>query len=130
MATLTLEQINKIERDAVRRDTPVIARYLQDNLGQKITAYLSGVNDVKLVGKWASGKSEPRDLTKLRLRTAYQVARLIITAYGADTAKAWFFGTNSRLGDQAPARLLRQAESLDKIPNIVPVAKAFSTTAA
>ena len=36
---------------------------------------------------------------------------MISEAYDADTAKAWLFGTNTRLDDQAPIEVLRTARS-------------------
>jgi hypothetical protein len=42
----------------------------------------------------------------MRLREGYKAARLIVAAYGDDSAKAWFFGSTTRLGDEAPAYVL------------------------
>jgi hypothetical protein len=59
------------------------------------------------------------------LREGYQAARLLVSAYGDETAKAWFFGSNTRLDDQAPAYVLRHAKSWDEQRLIVPAARAF-----
>jgi hypothetical protein len=100
-----------------------IAASLQHHLGQRVTAYLSGTNDPKMVGRWARSKAKPRELAELRLRAAYPPATLISAAYGSDTARAWFFGTNSRLGDEAPAYLLRHGEP--PFRDLLPAARAF-----
>ncbi|MEK8172294.1 hypothetical protein NKH77_32555 [Streptomyces sp. M19] len=34
-----------------------IARFLQDNLGQRLTARIAHISDPKQVGRWASGTS-------------------------------------------------------------------------
>lgn len=113
----TLERSSKIESIAE------IAAVLQQHLGQRVTAYLSGVKDPKMVGRWARGKAKPRELAELRLRAAYPAAELLADAYGPGTARAWFFGTNSRLGDEAPAYLLRHGEP--PFRDLLPAARAF-----
>ncbi len=127
MPMLTLDP-ETIERESVQTDIAAIARYLQESLGQKITAYLSGLTDAKVVGKWARGEAKPKGFAETRLRHAYQVAKLIVDAYDADTARAWLFGCNTRLGDRAPALVLRYAGTPDGLASIVPTARAFAAT--
>src|SRR5437868_11539768 len=38
-----------------------VVGYLQEHLGQKATAYLSGVDNVRLVGRWVQGKAQPEE---------------------------------------------------------------------
>ena len=77
--------------------------------------------------KWIEGGAEPKgQITRLRLRDAYRATRLIVAAYDNATAEAWFFGSNSRLDDEAPAWVLRHARSLDDLRMVVPAAKAFA----
>ena len=45
-------------------------RFLQDNLGQRLTARITNINDPRQVGKWASGDSVPRQEAEDRLRAA------------------------------------------------------------
>lgn len=125
MPLLTLDP-QVVEREAVQAEIAAIARYLQDTLGQKITAYLSGLTDAKVVGKWARGEAKPKGFAETRLRHAYQVAKLIVDAYDANTARAWLFGCNTRLGDRAPAMVLRNADSPDGLASVVPTARAFA----
>lgn len=59
--------------------------------------------------------------TDLRLREGYKVVRmrravrlpvaadLIVESFDEKTARAWLFGTNTRLDDAAPVDVLRQA---------------------
>jgi hypothetical protein len=115
----------RIEREATTQAISHIAKYLQENLGQKITSYLSGVDHAKTVGLWVTGQSEPRDLPKTRLRCAYQAARLLIEAYDGETARAWFFGSNLLLDDEAPAYILRHGTTPDDFRLIIPAARAF-----
>lgn len=113
----------KVERAAKVESIDRIAASLQKRLGQRVTAYLSGVKDPKMVGRWAKGTVKPREVAEHRLRAAYPAAELIAEAYGADTARAWFFGTNSRLGDEAPGYLLRHGEP--PFRDLLPAARAF-----
>ncbi len=112
-----------IEREATTLGISRIAGYLQDHLGQKITAYLAGNDNAKTVGLWISGKVEPRDLPKTRLRYAYQAARLLVEAYDDEIAKAWFFGSNTLLDDEAPAYVLRHGTTPDDLRLVIPAAR-------
>jgi hypothetical protein len=124
-ATLSEVKTRSLEHEARVMKIEQIASFLQDALGQKITAYLSGLKDPKVVGLWARGRAEPRDLPRQRLRCAYEAARMLIEAYGEDTARSWFFGTNTRLDDEAPAYLLRHVQTPEDMRFIVPAARAF-----
>ena len=103
-----------------------VIAYLQKHLGQRMTAYISGVKDPKMVSRWIARQNLPRDESQMRLREGYQAARLLIDAYGEETAKAWLFGSNAELGSQAPAYMLRQARSWEDMREIVPAARAFA----
>jgi hypothetical protein len=76
-----------------------------------MTAFLAGLSDVKQIGHYARADGpEPRAAVAQRLRHGYKVVRMISDAYDAETAKAWLFGTNTRLDDEAPIEVLRTAE--------------------
>ena len=113
-----------IHREAIAQRVPEIAGYLQQHLGQHVTAYLAGLNDPKMVGRWIQNRCAPRELSEFRLREGYQAARLLVTAYGDQAARAWFFGTNSFLG-RAPAAVLRAAETPDETREVVAAAQSF-----
>lgn len=127
--TMTAGKLEQIERDAATTKLPKVASYLQDTLGQKLTAYVAGLTDPKSVGAWIRGVNDPRDTTVMRLRCAYQAVRMLVEAYDADTAKAWLLGTNTRLNDEAPAYLLRNAQAVDDLRQLVPTARAFAGSA-
>jgi hypothetical protein len=129
LAVLTPNKVQQIEREAATTKLPKIAEYLQDTLGQKLTAYVAGLVDPKAVGSWIRGENDPRTPSDMRLRYAYQVVRMLVEAYDAETAKAWLFGTNTRLNDEAPAYLLRNAQKVDDLRSLVPTARAFAGSA-
>jgi hypothetical protein len=116
----------KVSDEATRLGIDEIAGYLQRQLGQKLTAYLAGVTDPKMVGRWAAGRAQPRDERAMRLRDAFKATRLISEAFGPTTAKAWWVGSNTRLDDQAPAAIVRRAADPDALRFVVPAARAFA----
>ena len=124
--TVEASSPEQIEIDAVRMSTADIAAYLQEHLGQKFTAYLSGLNHAKTVGQWAAGKVTPRRIAGLRLRHAYQAVRLLVRAFGDETAIAWLFGINSQLGDEAAAFVLRHASLPEEMTPVVLAARSFA----
>jgi len=116
-----------VERESITASVAEITAFLAEHLGRQATAYIAGVKNAAQVAKWIEGDTPPKGhVTRLRLRDAYRAARLIVSAYDDATAEAWFFGSNSRLDDEAPAWILRNARSLDDLRMVVPAAKAFA----
>jgi hypothetical protein len=98
------------------------AAFLQDALGQKLVAYMVGVEDPKTVGRWASDKRLPKDLeVERRLRDAHQIFRLLLTKESPHTVRAWFVGLNPQLDDESPAAAIRDGRTRD----VLVAAKAF-----
>lgn len=122
MAVLDVEAI---ERASKTEKLSGIVRYLNDQLGTQATAYIAGLKDAKMIARWLEG-TDPRPLARHRLRYSYSAARMIREAYDTPTVEAWFFGSNSRLDDEAPAWLIRNAESVEDLRPIIPAAKAFA----
>jgi hypothetical protein len=123
--TVTPAGPEEVSAEAVRLPITDVAKFMRQHLGQRMTAYISGVNDPKMVARWIAGQSMPRDHSQRRLREGYQAARLLVNAYGDETAKAWFFGSNTHLDHEAPAYILRRARSWEELRVIVPAARAF-----
>lgn len=122
--TLTLDP-RIVEREAVTIGFPEVAGWLQEHLGQQLTAYLAGLRDANVVGRWRRG-NPPRATAEFRMRTAYTAARMLVDAFGVKTTRAWFLGSNSRLDDEAPAWLLRHAGDPGDVRFLVPAARAFA----
>jgi hypothetical protein len=115
-----------VSEEATRLPIGDVASYLQEQLGQKLTAYVAGVTDPKMVGRWAAGKAQPRDEREMRLRDAFKATKMLVAAFGAQTAKAWWVGSNTRLDDRAPAAIVRGATDPDMLRFVVPAARAFA----
>jgi hypothetical protein len=90
-----------------------IASFLQEVLGQKLVAYIAGVNDVKAVSRWASGQRHPRPESESRLRGAYQVFQMLQAEESPHTVRAWFMGLNPQLDDISPAAALSEGSLRD-----------------
>src|SRR5512142_1541237 len=100
----TLEQA--VYGQAARTPIAQVAAYLQDVLGQRLTAVIAETRDAKAVGKWARGQRAPQPDAELRLRHAFQIVQLLVQSESAETVRAWFVGMNPDLEDEAPAVVL------------------------
>ncbi|TQJ37775.1 XRE family transcriptional regulator (plasmid) [Streptomyces sp. NBC_00080] len=89
-------------RDMTEQALGDIAKFFQEQYSQRVTAILAGVDDPKQVGRWIRGEHQPRYDSELRLRTAYQVFRIITRAENAHIARAWMIGLNPQLDDESP----------------------------
>lgn len=128
MTALTASAADRLDRDAAVLPPGEMAAYLQAQLGQRMTAFLAGVADAKQIGRYARpGGPIPRSAVANRLRHGYKVVRMISDAYDASTAKAWLFGTNTRLDDQAPIELLRVADSPEQFTAVVRAARQLAS---
>jgi hypothetical protein len=126
--TLTAHAAEQLERDATVLDPSEIATYLQSQLGQRMAAHLVGLSDTRQIGRYAHADGpDPSATTERRLREAYKVVRMIAEAYDAKTAKAWLFGTNSRLDDEAPIELLGQATETAELTAVIRAARQFAS---
>lgn len=127
MATLIDPRV--IEDELARASNAHVAEQLQDLLGQKNAAYLAGLKDAKQVGRWIKAGKVPSDRAVRKLRCALYVTRLLADSYDVETAKAWLWGSNSRLAYDAPAYVIRHAPDADELQPLVPAAIAFISDA-
>jgi hypothetical protein len=124
MTVLTAPQSELLDREASTLPIGEVATFLQDRLGQRMTAFLGGLTDAKQIGRYARASGpEPRAAVAQRLRHGYKVVRIINETYDTDTAKAWLFGTNTRLDDHAPIELLRTAEKPEQFTAVIRAAR-------
>ncbi len=93
---------------AVSFEIKDIARYLEEALGQKLVAFLAGVNDTNRVGRWSQGKQAPRIEAERRLRAAFQIFHLLLGGDGPEVVRAWFIGMNPQLDDDPPVQAIRE----------------------
>jgi hypothetical protein len=103
----------------------MLAAYLSEHLTQDLTAYIAGVDDEELVGRWISGETEPEPLPLGRLRAAYEATRYIMNRYDGETAQSWFSGMNPWLDDEAPGYVLRHSDNPEIWESVVDAAGDF-----
>ncbi len=115
--------IDQLHRAAMAAPVSEVAGLLQELLSRRLTAYIAGVKDGKTVTRWATGEvTDIRDYeTEQRLRTAYEVAQLLLSDDSARTVRAWFIGLNPQLGDVAPAEAIREG----RLRDVLAAARAF-----
>ena len=109
---------------AMRMALPALVGSLQDVLGQRLVAVISGVRDAKAVGKWARGERTPHPDAEQRLRHAFHVVQLLLQSESAGTIRAWFMGMNPELDDRSPALAIA-----DQPEEVLQAARAFLTHA-
>jgi hypothetical protein len=116
--------VHQVHRQATAAPVSEIARTLQEVLSRRLTAFIAGVGDARTVSRWASGEvTEIRDVwMEQRLRTAYEIAQLLLTYDAVQTVKAWFIGLNPQLGDLSPAEALREG----RLKETLSAARAFT----
>lgn len=113
----------RAHQETVRAAAREMAAALQGLFGQRIVAFMTGIEDPKAVGRWARGERTPRDDAEQRLRAAYQITQILTLADSAETARAWFIGMNPHFADRAPFAIL--GEDPARAPQVLAAAKAF-----
>jgi hypothetical protein len=114
----------QVHRQATLAPVSEVVGLLQELLSRRLTAFIAGVNDGKTVTRWASGEVETiRDHEmEQRLRTTYEIARLLMTGDAPRTVKAWFIGLNPQLDDTSPAEAIREG----RLREALAAARAFT----
>lgn len=120
---MTATDATQVHRQAVEASLKEIASRLQELLTRRLTAYIAGVDSGKTVSRWASGQvTEIRNqATELRLRTAYEIALVLLGQDSPQTVRAWFIGLNPQLDDVSPAQAIHD----DQLKAALAAARAF-----
>ncbi|BCP14279.1 XRE family transcriptional regulator [Mycobacterium paraintracellulare] len=128
MPVLTVPAAQRLDDEAATRSIREIAAYLQDAVGQRVAAALAGLADAKQIGRYGRESGpEPHGATERRLREGYKVVRMIVDAYDTKTARAWLFGTNTRLDDRAPIEVLGAATDTAEFAMVVRAARQVAS---
>ena len=128
MSVLTTVAAERLDADAATLSIGEIASYLQGTVGQRIAAALAGLGDAKQIGRYArTDGPQPQTTTERRLREGYKVVRMLVDAYDDKTARAWLFGTNTRLDDRAPIEVLGDATTTAEFASVVQAARQVAS---
>lgn len=106
--------------DAMRLPTKDVATQLQDGLGQKMVAHMTGKKNPQTVATWATG-TKPHAATEQLLRDILQIFLLLRTVDSVHTTRAWFVGKNPNLQYKAPALAIAEGH----VDDALAAAKAF-----
>lgn len=104
--------IAQVYREALRVSPAEGAAVLRAVLTPRLAAYVTGVDATRTVARWACGETARlRADHATRLRTAYEIVRLLERAHESPTTiQAWFLGMNPILDDRSPARALHEGD--------------------
>jgi hypothetical protein len=110
--------VNRLHRQSLEAPVREVVALLQDLLSRRLTAYIAGVKSGRSITRWASGEiTDIRDPeVEQRLRTAYEIALLLLEHDSRQVVRTWFIGLNPDLGDIPPVEMLRRGhlrETLD-----------------
>ena len=112
-------------RRAVQAPFSEIVAELTQILGKKLTAYIGGVKDTRVIERWMHGGVEPYGDAVQRVKLAYQIAKTLSEHDHARVVQAWFTGLNPELQDRTPIRLIRE-EDVEKVgPELLNAMRAF-----
>ena len=111
-------------REALSLAWPEVIKRLREIVGLKLTAYITGIDDVRVLDSWING-TEPFGDVEERLRFTYQVVRTLSQHDSPRIVQAWLTGVNPELGDRVPLRVLRNGDLATVAPEILGAARAF-----
>ena len=112
-------------RRSIQAPFAEIVAELVEILGKKLTAYVGGVKDTRVVERWTQGRVDPYRDADQRIRLAYQIAKTLSEHESARVVQAWFTGLNPELQDRTPIRLLKE-EDVEKVgPELLNAMRAF-----
>jgi hypothetical protein len=103
-----LKRWQMAHRRAMEVPVNELASTLQDLLTRQLTTRIAGVKDGKTITRWVNGQiTEIRDFeVEQRLRTAYEIAQILLASAEPTTVKAWFIGLNPLLDHTSPVESL------------------------
>lgn len=106
-------------------DDGEIVRQARDILGARLTAYIAGVQETRMVRAWADGTASPSHGVAQRLRLAHRIAVEIAQHEGNEVTQAWFMGMNPLLDDMSPAQTIRESHPGTVQSTIASAAQSF-----
>lgn len=97
-------------RESVHAAVPDMAAKLQELIGQRLVAYVTGSRSNKTVARWATGDNTPNPEGNSKLRALYRTVLILDTEEPAEAIRAWLTSPNPILGDEVPAEVLRAGD--------------------
>lgn len=97
-------------KSSVLAATPEMAAKLQETVGQRLVAYVTGSRSSKTVARWASGDNAPQQQGEAKLRALFRTVLILSASETPETVRAWMSSANPDLGDEVPAEVLRTGD--------------------
>jgi len=94
-------------------------------LGKKLTAYIAGVKETRVIDRWIREGVSPYGDAESRVRLAYHIAKTLSKHDSPRVVQAWFTGLNPELEDRIPARLLKEEDVHQVGPELLNAMRAF-----
>jgi hypothetical protein len=128
VAAFTVSAAERLDDEAAMRSVRDIAAYLKETVGQRVAAAIAGLSDAKQIGRYTrEGGPRPHETAERRLREGYKVVRMLADTYDDKTARAWLFGTNTRLDDNAPIEVLGAACTTAEFATVLRAARKVAS---
>lgn len=122
LVSVSMTDFSQVHASAMRVDVHTVAQFLQETLGQRITAVACGLKDPKTIGRWARGEVPRSEEAERRLRDLFHVTRILLLHDTDRTARAWILGANPQLDDQSPLERLHAGD----FRSVLEAARAFA----
>jgi hypothetical protein len=101
----------EIETEVYRLPIETVVKRLASLAGVVVTGTVGNVKNERSVRQWVAGDRRPD--REPQLRFALRIANMIAVTCGPLVVQSWFKGSNTSLGDRAPAMVLRDDFSED-----------------
>lgn len=103
---------NAAKKRAQKEPLTHIAAFLQEILGQRLTAYSADVRNAPLINRLANGEEgEISPRSEELLRSTYTVTLFLRGFEAPETIRAWMIGMDPCLDDQAPVTCLQAGQT-------------------
>jgi hypothetical protein len=90
-----------------------------------MVAILGDVKSTRSVRQWVAGEVPPAQDS--RLRSALQIADILLTREQPDVVRAWFAGNDPNLNDRNPIMYLIESNNNLKCEAVIAAARKFVT---
>jgi hypothetical protein len=102
------EEWMRAEKEAGELPIEDLVARLRSIVGVRLVAYMGGVDSTSYVTAWADRRELSSSDVQRRLRIALHAMGILQQRWDPITIQTWFVGMNPVLGDDSPARVIRQ----------------------
>lgn len=124
IAILGIEEYKQIEKESKYSSNKELLFYLFGTIGIQVTGYMLGVTTLGGLDNLLDEESlvSSIQVVQVRLNWGYRIVKLLVSAYGVETTKAWLFGSSL---DEAPISAIQDGVSKEDFKIVLDAAKSF-----